>query len=288
MSAEFRITTRPLPRDLVEPDRGDVCWLGDQRPPDPLASGRWGAFRERISTRVTSIEYGDGQLEVTVPVGAALEDCDLALGIVRRVAAFAGEGVETDSGKLTVDELNAVYDADWKREQIESAARTVIHLLRERGGPIAMPGPTRSVYIGERVASELETGDPDAMADRLIAVARRVLWPDPRYESATQLQASSPDGEEFSLAMLLPERACVLPDADRLVVDDPSGAFMIPRYALEHLPVEVTYLDDRNQLVEPVSASDWPDFCRAARTYQIASLTHADAHARALSSVGRW
>ncbi|HEX2267463.1 MAG TPA: hypothetical protein VHI97_04550, partial [Actinomycetota bacterium] len=195
MSAEFRITTPPLPRDLVEADFADLCWLGDERPPDPLEPGRWGAFRERISTRVTSLEYGDGQLEVTVPVGAALEDCDLALGIVRRAAAFAGEDVETDSGKLTVDELNAVYDADWKREQIESAARAVIHLLRERGGPIAMPGPTRSVYVGERVVSELETGDPSGIGDRLITMARRVLWPDPRYESAAQLQATAPNGE---------------------------------------------------------------------------------------------
>jgi hypothetical protein len=131
-----------------------------------------------------------------------------------------------------------------------------------------MPGPTRSVYVGERVAAELETGRPEEIAERLVAVARRVLWPDPRYESAAQLTATK-DGERFTLAMLLPERACVLPSADRLVIDDPNGAFIIPRSALEHLPVEATYLDDQNQLVEAVTPSDWPALCRTARPYEI-------------------
>lgn len=100
-------------------------------------------------------------------------------------------------------------------------------------------------------------------------MARRVLWPDPRYESAGQFQATSSDGEKITLAMLLPERPCVLPSADRIVVHDPDGVFMIPRPALEQVPIQATYLDDRNQLVEPVSASDWPALCRAARAYEI-------------------
>jgi len=270
MSAEFSVSMSPLPRELLVAGCQDLGWLNGEQPPDPVSPGSWGAFRDRISTRVTAIEYSDGQLDVTVPVGAALEDCDLALGIVRRVAAAAGADIGTEAGTLTINELDEVFGASWKHEQLESAARTVIHLLRQRGGPIAMPGPTRSVYVGERVASELESGDPEAIGDRLVAVARRVLWPDSRYESAAQLTATNPrSGEEFSLTMLLPERACVLPAADRIAVDDPQGAFMIPRSALEHLPVEAAFLDDRNQLVEPVSASVWPDLCRVARAYEI-------------------
>ena len=46
---------------------------------------------------------------LTVPVGAAVEDCHFALGIVRRAAAFAGTDIETEAGKLTVGEIDNVF-----------------------------------------------------------------------------------------------------------------------------------------------------------------------------------
>lgn len=73
-----------------------------------------------------------------------------------------------------------------------------------------MPGPTRSVWIVPRSIAELEDGDPDGVAGRLLVLMRRVLWPDPRYESRTEYTAGPP-GESFTLAMLLPGRPCVLP-----------------------------------------------------------------------------
>jgi hypothetical protein len=55
--------------------------------------------------------------------------------------------------------------------------------------------PTRKVWIGSRVISKLEQGNPGLPGERLVAIVRRVLWPDPRYEPAGEFQASSPDGE---------------------------------------------------------------------------------------------
>jgi hypothetical protein len=268
MSEEFVIhTRRRVRRSVIDPDLEDLRWQG-QVPADPLGHGSWGLFRDRISTRITTVATQRDQLKVTLRSGACHEDCELALSIVRRAAEAANGRVETIAGVLPVDQLNDVFDDTWKRAQIASAARIALQLVRDRG-PMEMPGPTRSVLIGPRSAAELQEGDPSAMPDRLVALMRRVLWPDPRYESAGRFTATSPTGKKFTLAMLFPERPCVLPVTDRLAIEDAAGIFVIPRPALDELPVEATYLDDGNQTVEAIQMGSWPELCRVGRRYEL-------------------
>ncbi|MGH9280956.1 MAG: hypothetical protein ACRD12_23075 [Acidimicrobiales bacterium] len=102
-----------------------------------------------------------------------------------------------------------------------------------------------------------------------MALMRRVLWPDPRYESRSRLLATSPDGHSYSLAMVWAGSPCVLPKTDRLAIVDPAGTFQVARSALADLPVVVTDLDD--QLVEAVDMADWPELCRRARVHELHS-----------------
>jgi hypothetical protein len=132
-----------------------------------------------------------------------------------------------------------------------------------------MPGPTRDLCVGRRVLAELEAADESARGSLLVSIMRRVFWPDPRYEGAGLFQTTSPIGKVTRLAFLIPERACVLPRCDQLALEDEVGAFLIPRSALDALPVVSAYLDDGNQLVEAIPASAWPAFCREARQHDV-------------------
>lgn len=135
------------PRATIDQGKEKLRWRGDQ-PPDPLEPGVWELYLEGVSTRVTTVACQPGALTVTIRSGASLEDCELALGIVRRSATLGDGTIDSgDAGELSLDQLDQRFGADWQRGQLESAARISIHLARERG-PIAMPGPTRSVRVG--------------------------------------------------------------------------------------------------------------------------------------------
>ena len=130
---------------------------------------------------------------------------------------------------------------------------------------IRMPGPTRDVCVGPRVLAELDATPEPERGAALARIQRRVLWPDPRYEGAGVFVATTKDGQRSTLTMLLPERACVLPATDQLAVDDGAKPILVPRAALVELGVDVTPLDDGNDLVEAVPSAAWPAVYARAR-----------------------
>jgi hypothetical protein len=261
MSVEFSTEVGP---EWSPPQLGDgLTW----EPPitsGPQSAGQWNVHRPGISTRSTWVRFEPPTLTVTIAAGASVEDCDLALALVR-----AGTGTVTteNHGPIPVAQLDVLYDHAWMQGQLDSAARVTATLARDRG-MIALPGPTRDVWIGPRTLAELAPEQPGA-ADRLVAIMRRVLWPHPRYFAASQLTATSPDGEQFTLAILGPDTATVLPHSDRLGIAplDDEPVALIAREHLLDLPVEVTFLDDHNQLVESVPVAEWPDLYAAARRF---------------------
>jgi hypothetical protein len=271
VSTTFQISIHaPVGRSLIDPGLADLRWYVEE-PPDPLTVGTWNLFRAGISTRMTTVAYAPGGVTVTLRSGACAEDCELALGIVQRVAREGDSGrIDCEFGSLTCDELGDIFNDAWVRDQLESAARITGTLARERG-PIAMPGPTRKVWIGPRVISELEQGNPGLPGERLVAIMRRVLWPNARYEPAGEFQARSPDGERITLVILIPDRPCILPHSDRVAIADADHVIVIPRSALPNLPIEITWLDDRNQLLEAINGDRWPAICQAARAYKLAT-----------------
>jgi hypothetical protein len=252
----------PIDRVLLEVGVPDLRWVVE--PPWPLPEGAWYVYRDRISTRTTKIERQSARLQVTIAAGACDEDRRLALAIVRRTAPAGATVIADLFGDVTLDELDAYLDETWNAAQLASAARVAIHLAREQGF-VDMPGPTRDVRVGPRVVAELEAIDESERGERLQAIMRRVLWPDPRYESAALFRTTSPGGKDKRFAILLPERACILPACDCLALEDEAGPFLIPRAALDALPVSAAYLDDGNQLVERIAASEWSTLCREAR-----------------------
>jgi hypothetical protein len=255
---------QPVERTTFAVGLPDLRWMDE--PAWPMPDGTWMLYRDRISTRTTEVHREAGLLRVKIASGACDEDRRLALSVVRRATPAGAKVCAEGFGEIALDELEACMGDAWQESQVASAARIAIHLAREKGF-IQMPGPTRNLCVGRRVLAELEAVDEATRGPLLVSIMRRVLWPDPRYESAGQFQTTSPSGKVTRLAFLIPDRACVLPWSDQLGLQDAAGAFLIPRSALDELPVVSAYLDDGNQLVEAVPASTWPAFCKEARRH---------------------
>jgi hypothetical protein len=253
-----------MPRSLLDPGF-PLAWRPDE-PPDPVPRGMWHAFLPNVSTRVTEVTRERGRVTVRVLTGAAPEDWNLALAIVGAAAGADGL-VETDDGMVSRGRLDEIYDADARQARVADDAAVVVRLLRE-DKVLGLEGPTRIVQLGPRALEELEAGDRGELGARFLALMRRVLWVDPRYHQAAVLEASG-KGEEFTAAVLSAESPCVLPLVDRIVVQAPGGPMLIPANALASLPLEATWLDDGNRLVEGVPAQRWPDVCRAAEPHAL-------------------
>ncbi|MFD4402372.1 hypothetical protein ACFWPH_06360 [Nocardia sp. NPDC058499] len=266
MSTVFTVPIeRPFPAGILIPPHADIRWQGDA-PGDPvIAPGAWYPYREGISTRVLTVGWSDSALEVTLPAASAPEDLDLALRILRAAAHHAGGDVDTEYGTLPPGDLTDVYNEEWALHQLGRSVSMVAHLSERSGGVISLPGPTRDVKLGPRSLPELDHGDERTRGRRLLELMRRVLWPDPRYDPAGVFEASK-DDEKFTFAVLLSERACLMPAVDRILVRDSADSVLqLPRAALDRLPIEHTRLDDGHDLVESTPAATWPEVVAAAR-----------------------
>ncbi|WP_280437773.1 hypothetical protein [Nocardia carnea] len=266
MSTDFTVHLElPFPAGILMPTLADIRWRGDA-PGDPVnAPGTWYPYREGISTRVLTVAWSDDTLEVTLPAASAPEDLDLALRILRAAAHHAGGDVDTEYGTLPPGELTDAYNEDWALHQLGRSVSMVAQLSERSGGVISLPGPNRDVALGPRSLPGLAQGDERTRGRRLLELMRRVQWPDPRYDPAGVFQASK-DDEKFTFAVLLSERACLMPAVDRILVRDSAHTVLqLPRAALEKLPIEHTRLDDGNDLVEFIPEEDWPGVVSAAR-----------------------
>ncbi|WP_280398754.1 hypothetical protein [Nocardia carnea] len=193
VSTDFTVAIElPFPAGILAPRLAGLRWRGDA-PGDPVnAPGAWYPYREGFSTRVLTVAWSDGTLEVTLPAASAPEDLDLALRILRTAAHHAGGDVDTEYGTLPPGELGDVYNDDWALHQLAL-------------GPWSLP--------------ELDQDDERTRGRRLLELMRRVQWPDPRYDPPGVFQASK-DEEKFTFAVLLSERACLMPAVDRILVRD--------------------------------------------------------------------
>ncbi|MFJ4656545.1 hypothetical protein ACIP5Y_35220 [Nocardia sp. NPDC088792] len=267
MSATFTIRMDgDMPLTVIDTGLSDLRWYGEELT-DPVTEGSRRLYRAGLSTRAVTIHYEDDELEINLPVGSCEEDCELALGIVRRAAVHSGSPIETDHGELSLGELDDVFDAGWREHQLTSAIRVAAQLVARDGGVISLPGPNRSLCLGPRLIAQLENAAPA----QLVALMRRVQWPDPRYEQAGTFEGTRPESlEKVTFSILLPDRDCIMPYTNRLLLrDNDDNIILIPRKALAGLPVFVTPLDDGNDLVDAIAPIAWEQVCVAARQLQV-------------------
>ena len=255
----------------------DLRMFREEPTADAWPAGGLSLCREGRSTRDTDVDWKEGKLTIVIRALASPEDCDLALRVADAAARLAGVAtVHADYfGDVDLTELRRLHTADWMREQAVSGARILATLIREGRGPMQMPGPNRSCYVGTRLLAELEAAGPlDAFADRVLATMRRVQWDVPAsfrnagvFVSDGGVGGGGGLGRQTRFAIWLPDDNLVLPYVDYVALRVTEGEIvMVPFAAVAALAgPHATLLDECQLMVPAMSATDWSALVTRAR-----------------------
>jgi hypothetical protein len=278
VSYDFVVATPAAPswralRDAIDLD--DVRII-----PDAPRDESWPADGLRLcrvgrSVRTTDVDWKDGKLAIVLRALPSPDDCDLALRVTEAAARLAGAAtIHADYfGDVAIDELRRLHTADWMHEQAVSGARILATLIRDGRGPMQMPGPNRSCYIGTRLLAELEAaGPPDGFPDRVLEVMRRVQWDVPAgFRDAGLFVSGGKEGgtgdRKTHFAIWLPDENLVLPRVDYVALRITEGeVVMVPFAAVVGLAgAHGTLLDECQLLLHAMSEADWKDVIARAR-----------------------
>jgi len=264
----------------------DAIGLDDLRTrPAELSGDDWpanglGLCRAGRSVRTTELHWKDGKLTVVVRALPSADDCDLALRAVEAAARLAGATtIAADYfGDIEIGELRRLHTADWMHEQAVSGTRILAELIRDGRGPMAMPGPNRSCYVGTRLLAELEAaGPPAALSDRVVALMRRVQWEVPaEFRDAGVFVSGGGAGgnggapgreRETRFAIWIHDENLVLPRVDYVALRVTEGEIvMVPFDAVAGLAgAHATLLDECQLLARAISDGDWKAIVARAR-----------------------
>jgi hypothetical protein len=278
VSYDFHVATAAAPswRALR-----DAIALDDLRalPGDDAADG-WPARGLRLcragrSVRTTEVDWlaDQGKVKIVLRALPSPDDCDLALRVVEAAARLAGAAtVEADYfGTIDGGELRKLHTSDWMHEQAESGTRILAEMIREGRGPISMPGPNRSCFIGTRLLAELEAAGPrETLSERVLATMRRVQWDlPPGFRDAGVFESGKDEalGREVRFAVWLPDENLVIPRVDYVALRVTRGEVtMVPFAAMPELAgPHGTLLDECQLLVRAMSADAWEATIARAR-----------------------
>jgi hypothetical protein len=278
VSYDFHVTAKAPP---AWPALREAIALDDLRAlPGEDAANRWPAHGLRLcsagrSVRITEVDWlGDeGKMKIVLRALPSPDDCDLALRVVEAAARLAGAAtVEADYfGTIEIGELRKLHTADWMHEQAESGTRILAQLIREGRGPMSMPGPNRSCFIGTRLLAELEAaGPPETLSERVLATMRRVQWDVPAgFRDAGVFESGKDEtlGREVRFAVWLPDENLVIPRVDYVALRVTRGeVILVPFAAMPELAgPHGTLLDECQLLVRAMSGDDWEATIARAR-----------------------
>ena len=225
------------------------------------------------STRTTEVAWQAGTLTVVIRALASPDDCDLALRVAEAAARLAGAPtIETDYfGAVEIGELRRLHTTDWMHEQADSGTRALARLIRDGKGPMQMPGPNRSCFVGARLLAELEAaGPPDTLPARVLETMRRVQWAVPEgFRDAGVFVSGDNDGHgrETRFAVWLPGEDSVFPRVDYVALRVTKGeVVMVPFAAVARLAgPNGTLLDECQLLVRAIDGDAWRALIAGAR-----------------------
>jgi hypothetical protein len=259
-------------RDAVAID--DLRMLPEEPRDDAWPAGGLRLCRVGRSVRITEVDWQEGKVTVVIRALPSPDDCDLALRVVEAAARLAGATtVAADYfGDIGVGELRRLHTADWMREQAADGARMLATLIREGRGPMSMPGPNRSCWVGARLLAEMEAaGPPETLSDRLLARMRQVQWNVPADFRDAGVFVSGGDGDgkdrKTHFAIWLPEENLVIPRVDFVALRVTEGeVVVVPFDAVAALAgSHGTLLDECQLLIRAMNDDDWTAMIARAR-----------------------
>lgn len=244
----------------------DLRSLEDVPPPGtPWPDGIRHLYRHDVSTRTTEITCSGGEFAIRMFSMASREDVALGVALAEYVAEHAGVAtVSSESGgDLAPGGLAAFYSPDWADSQIESGYAVVAAMVRDGRGPMQIPGPRRSFFVGPRVLLQLA---PEHPGQRLLEAIRHVQWIPIRTAGTFEAKSALTD-KDIRLAMWLGEEV-VFPGVEYACIGlDRADVFLIPASRVAELAGERWTPIDEQQGIIADCGDEWPAIVEAARMY---------------------
>jgi hypothetical protein len=282
VSFSFSVATAAPPplADIVDHlGDGDLRFEEDElaRAAKPWPPGCVHLYRPGISTRPVEVCHRQGAVTVRLLACSAHEDYALGVSFARVTAELAGAPVrpEDAGGEVAAGELEQRYGPAWAAGELESGARVLAKVVRERG-LVTVRGPVRDFHVGARLLAELQDGPAAAFPERLLAAMRRTQYVDPeRYYEASPVEVDADDGAgRLQVVVWTPSATGYLfspVDYVFLMTREKDGGEMVvvPFAAVPEIAGErCVFLDERQLLVEPVSEQDWPVLAARAERHR--------------------
>jgi hypothetical protein len=273
MSYRFRVTAQ---RSIDPLELCEALELGDLRgQPEPDAEPEqvMSLYRDKLSTRLTEVEWSDGELSVVIRALASREDCALAVRVASAAAQLAGaDRVATEHfGDVPVSMLAERHGAAWMTEFAASAAGSLVALIRQGRGPMTIPGPIRPCCVGERSIAALEReGTQGTMADKLIELMRHVQWDVPPSFRDAGVFVSGEGKTQTRFAVWLPGEDLVIPNVHFVAVHaGANDTILVKSSAVPDLAgAACEALDECQWLVHATHEDDWDLVVERARALQ--------------------
>jgi len=234
-------------------------------PGTPWPDGIRHLYRYGVSTRTTEITCSDGEFAIRMFSMASREDVALAVALAEYVAEHAGAATVSSElgGDLPPTELAAFYSPEWADRMIESGYAVLSEMVRRGEGPMQVPGPRRSFFVGPRVLLQLP---PERPEQRLLDAIRHVQWIPIRTAGTFEAKSATSD-KDIRLAMWLGEEV-VFPGVEYACIGlDGTNVFLIPASRVAELAGERWTPIDEVQGIVGDCGDDWPAIVEAARKY---------------------
>ncbi|MFC1611362.1 hypothetical protein ACFL6C_10405 [Myxococcota bacterium] len=238
--------------------------------------GQLNLFLRGESTRATETTLHNGTFSVRVFSLACAADWQLATKIVENVGRLAGGVISSDVGECDADNLTTLVPEGWRDRQAASGIKAVAGLIGDGRGPVDIPGPIRSFFVGERMLKNLDAGSEEATIAAWFAAMRRVQW---FGESECEhfgglFEASSPDSNKtFQIAFWIPAEAWGMPAVQYVGVsakEDDGGVLIIPAEAVEKVAVgQWEWLDEKQRVVYGFDEAAWPALRKQAASFAV-------------------
>jgi hypothetical protein len=285
MSFSFYIDAPHAPdyqRVIDDLDSWDLHCSEEELEEGPWPAGTIHFYRDEVSTRGVEITHDENRFQVRILTLSSPEDYELALRFVRAAALELERPIEPeDYQAVTIEEMEARYDADWIRRTNQHGAMVIRQLVQENDtGFVTLMGAKRPIYLGPRIVQEIEeAGDEDGFLDRLMERMREVQNVDgDSYFFANVMEAHHPQSPDrkFTFAVFGPTVSYLLPDAQyiALIVDPNEAPIFIPSDKLPLILPEDSWnwLDERQMLIEVIDESLWDGIIRRARQFETRPL----------------
>ena len=228
-----------------------------------------------VSTRSIELGFEAGRFSATAQVGASDDDHVLARQLAARAATVAKSSIAVGVATYSHRDLarfETAFGAARIREQTRFETATLVAAVRNEQQVMKLDGPVRTFHFGPRMLSEILTRDA---ADRDLWLTARIhatQWPEVDHVAPDILEYDEP---RFTAVQWRPGVRHLLESCDYYMLaagelDDAAlaAAVMVPAAELSDLAGDtLTWLDERNAILEPVPVARWDAFLARARRF---------------------